>query len=115
MGLSSGEVWWAVPDPGLETVVGREQAGRRPVVIVSGDLYHEAVTTLALAVPVTTTNRGWPNHVPLIGNLRLSEPSFAMTEQVRAVSRDRLTARAGYVSEACLAGIRGWIADYLVY
>ncbi|WP_247595358.1 type II toxin-antitoxin system PemK/MazF family toxin [Actinomyces procaprae] len=40
----TGELWWAAPDP----VVGREQSGRRPVLVLSGARYHHAVTTLAV-------------------------------------------------------------------
>ncbi|SYZ34461.1 toxin MazF [Propionibacterium australiense] len=51
--LAAGQVHWARPDPG----VGREQTGRRPVVVVSGDPYHEIATTLVITVPVTSVDR----------------------------------------------------------
>ncbi|MCT1653993.1 type II toxin-antitoxin system PemK/MazF family toxin [Brachybacterium muris] len=107
--LNPGEVWWAAPDAS----VGREQAGRRPVVIVAGPEYLELVDTLALSVPVTSTNRNWPNHVPLAGPHGLPRAGFAMTEQPRAISRSRLERRAGTVDEACLIEIRRWIHDFL--
>ncbi len=101
-----GEVLWASPTP----TVGREQAGRRPVVVVSNQLFHEAVTTLALVVPVTSVDRGWDNHVPLVGADVLG---YAMTEQVRAISRDRIDGRLGAVDDETLDAIRGWIGDSL--
>jgi len=79
-------------------------------VVVSNDLFHESVTTLVLAVPVTSIDRGWDNHVAL------GLPAgggFAMTEQVRAVSRDRLDGRIGAVADDVLDEIRDWIRDYL--
>lgn len=109
LSLLPGEVFWARPDPG----VGREQAGRRPVVVVSNELFHDAVTTLVLVVPVSSVDRGWDNHVPLAGSHGLDVPSYAMTEQVRVVSRERLAGRLGAVDDATLAAIRGWIRDYL--
>lgn len=109
MELSPGGLYWARPDG----TVGREQAGRRPVLIVCGEQYLEVITTLALAVPLTTTDRGWPNHVLIRGATRLSHPSFAMSEQVRAVSRDRLTGTLGQVDAACLHEVRRWLTDYL--
>lgn len=109
MELTPGDVWWARPDP----ATGREQAGRRPVLVVAGEDYLMTVTTLFLAVPLTTTDRGWPNHVRLRGEVGLTQASFAMTEQVRAVSRERLTSRVGAASGSCLAEVRGWIVDYL--
>lgn len=105
--LTPGEVWWARPD----AVVGREQAGRRPVLVVAGALYLQAVTTLALVVPLTTTDRGWSNRVSVSGVVGLPAPSFAMSEQVRVISRERLTGRLGRVTPQCLAEVRSWVLD----
>jgi mRNA interferase MazF len=105
--LVAGEVVWARPTP----TVGREQAGRRPVVVVSNQLFHDAVTTLAIVVPVTSVDRGWDNHVPLAG---ADVAGFAMTEQVRAISRDRVDGRLGAVDDQTLRAIRRWISDYIV-
>jgi mRNA interferase MazF len=106
--LAPGELVWVASD----AVVGREQAGRRPAVVVSGVDYLDIVDPLAIVVPVTTVDRGWPNHVSIPGGA-LPEPSWAMTEQVRTVSRDRIVARAGRVDPATLAALRGWIRDFL--
>lgn len=104
-----GEVWWVAPDP----AVGREQSGRRPVLVISGEDYHQTVTTLIMAVPITTRDRGWANHVALEGPHGLDRESWAMTEQVRAISRERLVLRAGLVTNACLEAARRWVRDYL--
>lgn len=106
---SRGQVVWAEPDP----TVGREQGGRRPFLIVASDDYLRIVTTLVLAVPVTTTDRGWANHVPLAGPVGLSSPSWAMTEQVRVLSRERLKQVAGYVDTYTLEAIDQWLRDFL--
>lgn len=107
--LLPGKIWWA----DLAPVRGREQRGHRPVVVVSSRGYVEAVTTLVLATPVSTTDRGWPNHIRLRGHTGLDLPSWAMTEQIRTLSRARLTRPAGQVSDACLDEIRVWLADFL--
>lgn len=109
MELTPGELYWARPD----ATVGREQAGRRPVLIVAGALYLRVMTTLALAVPLTTTDRQWPNHVPVTGHHALEKPTFAMTEQVRVIARDRLASPLGVVDASCLREVRRWISDYL--
>jgi mRNA interferase MazF len=109
LSLLPGEVFFARPDP----AVGREQAGRRPVVVVSNELFHDAVTTLALVVPVTSVDRRWDNHIRLAGSHGLDAMSFAMTEQVRVVSRARLDRRLGAVDSATLEAIREWVRDYL--
>ncbi|UNK69912.1 type II toxin-antitoxin system PemK/MazF family toxin [Microbacterium sp. H1-D42] len=94
------------PDP----TVGREQAGRRPAVVVAGGGYLHVVDALAIIVPVTSVDRRWPNHVQIRG---LGKPSWAMTEQLRAVSRDRLHGDLGRVNEATFLQIRNWLRDHL--
>lgn len=77
--LIRGSVAWA----DLSLTQGREQAGRRPVVVVASRGYLSTITALAIVLPVTTVDRGLPNHVPLRGSPGLGRPSWAMTEQVR--------------------------------
>lgn len=107
--LAPGVVAWAA----LEPVRGREQGGHRPVLIVSSPGYLDAVTTLVIALPITTTDRGWPNHVRVDGQSGLDRPSWIMTEQPRTLSRDRLTGIAGEVSTECLSTVRTWLGDFL--
>ena len=108
-GLASGQVAWA----SLEPTRGREQGGHRPVLIIASSGYLDAVTTLVIALPITTVDRGWPNHVPIEGPSGLDRPSWVMTEQPRTISRDRLTAISGQVSPSCLDEVRTWLGDFL--
>lgn len=107
--VQEGELWWAKPD----TRVGREQSGRRPVLIISNPLYNRLVDTLAVAVPLTSQNRGWSNHIVVPPGCGLGKESWAMTEQVRTISRHRLTARVGAVDAGTLAEVRRWVKDFL--
>lgn len=104
-----GDIWWALLD---SEPVGHEQGGRRPVVIISNSDYLDIVESLVKIVPVTMTHRGWPNHIPLKGTTRLS--GYAMSEQVRTISRERLLHKAGAASASCLAEIHTWILDFLL-
>lgn len=83
----------------LELVVGREQGGRRPILVVSIDPMNRAATRLVIGTPLTTTDWGTEMHVriepPESG---LSRISFAMPEMVRSVSQQRLRRRLGFVS-----------------
>ena len=110
MNLFTGDVVWAELGPAR----GREQTGRRPLVIVASNDYLDTVDILAIAIPVTSTDRGWPNHVALAGATGLAKPSFAMTEQVITVSRERLTAVAGRVDDTTLATITTYLRDFLL-
>jgi mRNA interferase MazF len=87
-----GEVYWTDPDP----TRGSEQAKSRPFAIVSVDQLNRSPIGLSLAVPLTRTNFENSLHLPISppeGGLR--ETSFAMPEQLRAVSHARLARRLG--------------------
>lgn len=107
--LRRGMVVWAELDP----VRGREQAGRRPALVVASDLYLEQADTLAIIVPCTTRDRGWPNHVKLTGNLNLPDEMYAMTEQPRTVTRERLFDVAGMIDVGVMREVDGWLRDFL--
>ena len=109
-GIEPGTVVWVDLDP----AVGREQAGRRPAVVVASAGYLSAVTELVIIVPATTKQRGWPQQVELTGStLQLPQPTYAMTEQPRTISRQRISGTAGTVEDRCLDKIRRWLADFL--
>ncbi len=107
--LVKGSVAWA----DLSPAHGREQSGRRPVVVVASAGYLAAVTTLAIVVPVTTVDRGWPHHLLLRGPTGLGRPSWAIAEQPRTLSRERLGAMVGLVDRATLDELDGWLRDFL--
>lgn len=97
-----GEVWLADLNP----VVGHEEAGRRPVVVVSVDAFNEGPADLVIAVPLTTRLRPVPSHVridPPEGGLR--QPSAALCEAARSMAKGRLGSRWGRVEPATLARI----------
>ena len=108
--LHRGDVLWTELDP----VPGREHSGRRPALVVASDLYLEQADSLAIIVPATTTERGWPNHIRLRGpGLRLPRPTFAMTEQPRTITRDRLVGDLGRVDSTTMREVDGWLRDFL--
>lgn len=83
------------PDP----VVGHEQGGRRPVLVVSIHAMNRSATGLVISVPLTTTDRSSKLHVrvePPEGDLK--RVSYAMPEMVRSMSVDRLGRKLGRVS-----------------
>ncbi len=107
--LVRGSVVWARPD----FTVGREQDGHRPSVVVASAAYLSVVDALAIVVPITGRERGWPNHIPLTGEHGLHEASWAMTEQIHAISRSRITKVSGTVDQGTLSAIDRWLRDFL--
>lgn len=95
-----GDVVWADPDP----TRGSEQAKSRPFVIVSVDQLNRSRLGLSLAIPFTRTNFSNALHVevaPPEGGLR--EKSFAMPEQLRTLSHERVARRLGTLRPGTLS------------
>jgi mRNA interferase MazF len=94
-----GDVWNADLDP----IRGHEQAGKRPVLIVSTDAFSSGSAELAVVLPITSKAKGIPWHVPVkAGEAGLRTQSYVMCEMVRSVAHERLTKRLGAVSEATM-------------
>ncbi|HXT37728.1 MAG TPA: type II toxin-antitoxin system PemK/MazF family toxin [Chloroflexota bacterium] len=78
-----GEIWLA----DLSPTKGHEQSGRRPVLIVSDDVYNASRAGLVAILPLATKNRGIRLHIaihPPEGGT--SQPSFIMCDQIRVVA-----------------------------
>lgn len=87
-----GELWWAQLDP----LVGHEQAGRRPVVVVSGDWWNETQAPVVGIVPLSSRAKGMPHHVKVeAGTGGLAVDSYLMPEHFRYVDRRRLAVPVG--------------------
>src|SRR5271165_3997638 len=93
-GILRGEVVWADLDP----TIGREQAGHRPVLVISHDVFNErSGTVIAMAITSQPQRAGFPLGVELTtGNL--PKRSWVKISQVRTLSTQRLGARIGRVS-----------------
>ena len=76
----------------LSPTIGREQAGTRPCLVLSNNTFNRGPAELVVIVPLTTRERRVWSHVqidPPHGGLRAI--SFAMCENIRALSTDRFT------------------------
>lgn len=97
-----GEVWWAYLDP----TRGHEQAGRRPVLIISINDFNSGPADLVLALPITSTQRGILYHVsvtPPEGGLKL--PSDIICDAIRSLSKERLGGKLGVMSLKTMAAV----------
>lgn len=99
----AGEVW----DASLDPIRGVEQAGFRPVLIVSNDWFNRLDTSLVWVTPITGTHRGLRYQIEIAaGEGGLSKPSVAMCEQLRSIDRRRLVRCRGVVTADTLARVR---------
>ena len=99
--MRRGEVY----DARLDPTEGSEQAGTRPVVIVSRDAIN-TVSPVVIVVPCTTYRSGrqlYPSQVLLRApDGGLTADSVALGEQVRALATTRLGRRRGQLSPQAL-------------
>lgn len=96
-----GEIVWADLDP----VRGHEQAGQRPVLVLSHDVFNErSGTVIALAVSSQEPRAGFPLAVELEA-ARLPKRSWAKVSQIRTLSTERLGKRLGRISPEELSRI----------
>ena len=109
--LRPGDVWLA----DLSPVIGSEQAGRRPVVIVSGPLHLALPHAVVFVVPVTGRDRGLRHQVPITSQASgLSKlPSYTRPEDARALAYQRLGHRLGAVTPGELAAVRRILRAFL--
>jgi mRNA interferase MazF len=110
--LRQGEIWYAELNP----VKGSEQAGRRPVVVISGNLMNEHLP-LAIVIPLTTKIKNYKGN-PIVDpgkQTGLKQPSEMLVFHVRSISRDRLVQKLGQVSKQHLTLAMKTLNDLLTY
>lgn len=107
-----GEIWQADLNP----VKGSEQAGLRPVVIISGNLLNQHLPVV-IVVPLTTKikrYKGNPILQPSLSNGLKSE-SEMLVFHIRSVSKDRLVKQIGKIEKVELTQAIKTLNDILKY
>jgi len=106
-----GEIWLVTLDP----TFGREQAGRRPGLVISDDLFNQSHAELVVVLPITSKSKGIRSHVPVSPpEGGLSVQSYIKCEDVRSISIQRLERRIGKVTAATLKEVENRLRIILV-
>ena len=96
---------WSLYQATLDPVVGSEQAGRRPVLVVSREVINRALPIVAV-VPLTRHKAGrrvYPTEVVIpAGSAGQPHASIALGHQVRTVSAHRLGEPLGRLTDPAL-------------
>ena len=88
-----GEVRWA----NLQPTIGHEQAGRRPVLILSADVFNQrSGTVIAVALTSQSPSAGFPLTYEL-GSAQLPKKSWVKISQIRTLSTERIGKKLGVV------------------
>ncbi|MBQ2835489.1 MAG: type II toxin-antitoxin system PemK/MazF family toxin [Bacilli bacterium] len=92
--IKKGDVYFASLNP----IVGSEQDGERPVVVVQNNLANKHSPTI-IVVPITTVLKRMelPTHIPISKNRFLKKDSMILVEQIRAIDKKRLKAYLGHL------------------
>jgi len=106
-----GDIWWGALDP----TRGREQAGIRPVLILSHDVFNaRSGTVIAVAITSQAPAAGYPLTY-LLPDGTLPKRSWVKISQIRTLSVERLSNRVGHISpedlEEIIDGLNEIVAD----
>ncbi|MBR4942348.1 MAG: type II toxin-antitoxin system PemK/MazF family toxin [Clostridia bacterium] len=106
--MRRGDIFYA----DLSPVVGSEQGGVRPVLIVQNDVGNKHSPTVIAAVITSQTNKArLPTHIELTGQTcGLSRDSVVLLEQIRTIDKKRLKEHMGHIDEGIMNRIDGAIA-----
>lgn len=110
--MKQGEIWYSSLDP----VKGSEQAGYRPVVILSGDLMNKYLKVV-IVCPLTTSVKNYKGNIVLRPNKSngLNKASEVLVFHIRSVSKDRLSKCIGKVANAELEEMKKGLGEMLRY
>jgi len=103
---------WQVWLADFGTPMGSEQGGNRPAVIVGSEDHCRFPILMALVIPLTTRHRGLPHHIVIDSTESgLDRPSWARTDDIRAISTSRFTRPAplGRLSDQEVEQVRRWV------
>ena len=95
--IKRGELYYA----DLSPVVGSEQGGVRPVLVVQNDVGNRYSPTIIAAAVTSKINKArLPTHIELSAEIYgLSKDSVVLLEQIRTIDKRRLKERIGFLSE----------------
>lgn len=110
--MKQGEIWEMYFDP----VKGSEQGGRRPAVIVSGNLMNEYLNVV-IVCPLTTKIKNYKGNLIIEPNAEngLETKSEVLTFHIRSVAKDRLRNRLGEIPLKDVEFIKSTLDDILRY
>jgi len=108
LNIKRGDIFYA----DLSPVVGSEQGGIRPVLIVQNDVGNRfSPTVIAAAITSQQSKANLPTHIPLNADSSgLAKDSVVLLEQVRTIDKKRLKEKMGSVDQNYMSEINDAIS-----
>lgn len=102
MVIKRGDMYYA----DLSPVVGSEQGGIRPVLIIQNDTGNKySPTVIAAAITSQTGKTKLPTHIEINAeNVGLKSNSIVLTEQIRTIDKSRLKEKIGHIEDENVMG-----------
>lgn len=95
-GVKRGDIYYA----DLSPVIGSEQGGIRPVLIVQNDVGNKySPTVIAAAITSQTGKTRLPTHIEVLASAGLAKDSVILLEQIRTIDKRRLKEKMGHLDE----------------
>jgi mRNA interferase MazF len=110
--MKQGELWYA----NLNPVKGSEQAGMRPLLIISGNLLNTYLNVV-ICCPLTTKIKNYKGNLVLQPDStnNLIETSEVLTFHIRSVSKERLVRKIGKISKEEQRQVKKCLDEILTY
>lgn len=108
MNIKRGDIYYA----DLSPVVGSEQGGLRPVLIVQNDIGNRySPTVIAAAITSRMGKTKLPTHIDIYASeVGLAKDSVVLLEQIRTLDKRRLKEKMGHLNENVMTRVDGAIA-----
>lgn len=106
--VKRGDIYYA----DLSPVIGSEQGGTRPVLIVQNDTGNKhSPTVIAAAITSQVSKARLPTHIELTGQCcGLSRDSVILLEQIRTIDKSRLREKMGRIDDPLMNEVDSAIA-----
>lgn len=100
--IRRGDIYYA----DLSPVVGSEQGGLRPVLIVQNDVGNKfSPTVIAAAITSQVNKTKLPTHIQLDKKCGLAKESVILLEQMRTLDKTRLKEKMGHINESTMSQV----------
>lgn len=108
MSVKRGDIFYA----DLSPVVGSEQGGLRPVLIVQNDVGNRySPTVIAAAITSKMGKTHLPTHIDIQANgVGLAKDSVVLLEQIRTIDKQRLKEKMGHLDDSIMNEVNSAIA-----
>ncbi|MBR5236065.1 MAG: type II toxin-antitoxin system PemK/MazF family toxin [Clostridia bacterium] len=103
MVVKRGDIFYA----DLSPVVGSEQGGVRPILVIQNDIGNKFSPTVIVAAITSQINKAkLPTHIEIMADdYGLSKDSVILLEQIRTIDKRRLRERLGRLDEELMAKV----------